>query len=332
MSSIGPSLIFQEPGVVPSRKEHAKFEDYCKQITAAASLRFPDFLSTPSFQPLVKYCEDHDIELLNRIEEVFEYLSSRWIKGKGPGSRPPKTVAEVMELAREELANEYGLSEVEEMKGSGSGLTDGDLPGPSKDGGELLQEPPQVEISSIEVHVTSLGASSGQLGVHLPAVPSDSPREAKQASSEEREQQELEDLAEIFHVLDARLLVAHLEDMNFAIVPLPTDRPANWSPWINKNDRIHYSWDEDYTMPLADAKELFGYCSAAFCQNAKLAWKEVDLDRYFSVQACKASREKCSHNTFVLILGVANKFCKLLYIDQLICFLAVRIFFDRSPD
>ncbi|KAL0563414.1 hypothetical protein V5O48_018654, partial [Marasmius crinis-equi] len=297
MSSTGPSSIFQEPGVVPSHKDHMKFEDYCKQITAAVSLCFPDFLSTPSFQPLIKYCKDHDIKLLNRIEEVFECLCSCWIKGKGPGSRPPKTVAKVMELA-----SEYRLSDVEEMKGSGAGITDRDLPGPSKNGGELPREPPQVKISSIEACVTSPGAPSGQLGVHLPAIPLDNPWEAKQVLSEEREQQELEDLAETFQALDDRktphqapipksstssgpgLLVAYLEDMNFAIVSLPTNRPANWFPWIDKSDYVHYSWDEDYTMPLADAKELFSYSSAAFCQNAKLAWKEVDLDRYFAVQ------------------------------------------------
>ncbi|KAL0567250.1 hypothetical protein V5O48_014744 [Marasmius crinis-equi] len=312
MSSSGPSPIFQEPGVVPSRKEHAKFEDYCKQITAAASLRFPDFLSNPSFKPLVEYCEGHDIELSNKIEEVFESLRSRWIKGKGPGQRPPKTVAEVMELAREEMADEYGLADVEETKDSGEGMVEGDLPGPNDtggelprfselvSGGELPRELPQVEISSTEVGITSPGAPSGQLGVYLPAVPSDDPLEAKRVSSEEREQQELEELAETFHPAGEPktprrsptpesstssgpgLLVAHLEEMNFAIIPLPTDRPANWSPWIDTHDRVHYAWDEDYKMSLADAKELFSYCSAAFRQNAKLAWKEVDLDRYFA--------------------------------------------------
>ncbi|KAL0565570.1 hypothetical protein V5O48_016453 [Marasmius crinis-equi] len=395
-----------EPRLVPLRKNREAFKKYCDDLAALASAQIlQEYRDNPSFRRLLSYCSDHGYDLPERVKDTLRVIRERWDHGDGPSGRPPRTTIEVVEMAREMLAEEFGL---EDGDSAGSEESNVAMTRPSRTEDQILassrsdnawdparrlgdawqtsrvrdanlSETPPFRPSSVPVasaapsialdDVRVQGVRSAQdsntktaeetkkdsevmagqesvLGLEIQGeetivVGGDrvDVNEEEMGDGGERglekgdEQEGQEEVDEITETPGSGALDVSLEEYDYANPPIFPPKPAQWSPWLDDGQQVHFGWDNDAVVPLPVVREVYSCCLQFFKQNKKGHWKEVDRSSFFAKQQCKTCRResrfctppkatdnflscipcktskgKCSHNTLIPFVALAKKF------------------------
>ncbi|KAL0563000.1 hypothetical protein V5O48_019077 [Marasmius crinis-equi] len=326
----------------PSKKSLPDFREHCDNLVllAKGTLMGKVFESS-TFRALGEYCNRNHFDLRERMSDALDDVKEGWVNGTGPASEPPRTVIEVIHLARDKLMRDFGLEEEEDDDDDDDAEED---EGSEEEQGTVANRP--LTRASAPARRTdvdrgsearSSGITRGRASTSSPKVPRIAviaPTPQKTAKTrvamEESREEELDELAEVPEDSDD---TEAPEDFDFRPFLQSPSIPNGWFPWQDKKNVVHYGWDTRDEAPHALIEEMYDSCRVLLKQNVQDSWEKVDLERFFKSQdclrcrkssktcippkssdgivtcvTCKSSSQGCSHNSMVPLIALIKKF------------------------
>ncbi|KAL0563312.1 hypothetical protein V5O48_018759, partial [Marasmius crinis-equi] len=314
MSSSSPS----------KKKQPLSREERNNLILLAKGTLLTDILDTSPFHALRDFCARNHLDLRERMSDALNDVRDGWDRGTGPASEPPRTVIEVVHLARDRLMDDFGLEDDEgeqDSEGEGAtverskrkrpvGVANSPLvrASPSKRRADVGTSgsyrtdatvrsrtvPPSSSLPVIEVVAqTSPRITRAQVRslIDDEAEEDDGEGEDEVGEDEEEEGEEEEEDQIVEGQESSEDGQVYAEDFDFNPFLQSPPLPLGWFPWQDKRNLIHYGWVGTDVAPHALVEELHESCKVLLKQNVQDSWEQVELDRYFKSQSCLRCRK-----------------------------------------
>ncbi|KAL0562880.1 hypothetical protein V5O48_019198, partial [Marasmius crinis-equi] len=270
----------------PSKKQQPEFRDQCSNlILLAKGTLMSDILSTPTFHLLSDFCARNHFDLRERMSDALNDVREGWERGNGPASEPPRTVIEVIHLARDRLMGDFGLEEEDDED-------DSEEEGLKKDQGDVANrplsrasQPARRTDAEVDMGAGPSGATRSRAKTSPPKVPRiaaivSTPRrfDRSRAIAQEGGEEEVDQLVEVSEGSEDAVVPEEFDFRPFLQSP---SIPKGWFPWQDKRNVVHYGWGDKDVAPHELVEEMYDSCRVLLKQNVQDSWELVDLDRFF---------------------------------------------------
>ncbi|KAL0568499.1 hypothetical protein V5O48_013479 [Marasmius crinis-equi] len=284
------------------------------------------------------------------MSDTLDDVQEGWLRGSGPASEPPRTVIEVIHLARDRLMKDFGLEEKDdEDEGDEEGEVDGDqgnvanrpLPRASRPTRRTDVEA-DADADAGPSRTTRSRTKTCSPTIPRIAVIAPTPKKPGRSKTVMQDEGE-EEVNELVDLLEGSDRAIALEEFDFRPFLQSPAIPSGWFPWQDESNVVHYRWEEEDTAPHELVEGVYDSCKVLLKQNVQDSWEQVELDRFFKTQnclrcrklsrtcippkssegivtcvTCKSSSQGCSHNSMVPLVAVMKKFGSRISIPRIL--------------